>query len=615
MAQTTYIAGTVIQPAWLNDVDVLTYGAKAAASVVVNITALRLLSKLIITRAFTQGYYTSGDTGGAQYNYDSTDTTSPDDGGSVIVAADGGRWKLVRNAGITVRQFGAKGDGTTDDTASIQAAITYARSFSGVQSRLFWNYGVYKVTATLTFGTSQWVDFEPGVTVNAILDVNTPLFSCAAQTGLYLYGNGATLNGNRAAVTLTNNGNQTAFYLYGTKNFCIKNFVINNFGFDSITLTGDTTGSGACTNGTIDNCIVSSSGRNGVSIIHADTVTIQGGLYSASNGTPSGPWAGIDIEPNGNGQYVKNIQIHDVKTSSNNGAGIQVTPSQMSSTVGLECDVTVTGWRSTNDGLASTGSTGHAACKLVNGGGFTNEVLGQITFRDSTIEGPNAMGMSLFNWDALLAPRILLDNIQVINPNNNSASTGTPNQCGFVIYCDSAQTNSLLGKFVAINCKAQDNRVSPKMQVGFYLAADSGKTIQDIRITDFTAINYLSALKYPVKTDLLSAGTFVDVVVSYTNPKPVSAGTSITDPGFGGQRINFTAASSLTLPLAAKCKGLYYEVQADQAAGGSCFVIRSGSDVIKALGVSSVTSHTLQQGDIARYRSEGGTFWSVSAIS
>jgi len=69
------------------------------------------------------GYYAPGDGGGGLYVLDTCDTATADNGGTVIVAVDGGRWKLARTGALSVRQFGAKGDRTTDDRAAIQAAI------------------------------------------------------------------------------------------------------------------------------------------------------------------------------------------------------------------------------------------------------------------------------------------------------------------------------------------------------------------------------------------------------------------------------------------------------------------------------------------------------------
>lgn len=95
--------------------------------VVNTISALRLLVGARNQRATTLGYYARGDGGASQYYLDSSDTTSADNGGSVIVGADGSRWKLVISGVVNVLQFGARGDGSTNDDAAFQAALTYSK--------------------------------------------------------------------------------------------------------------------------------------------------------------------------------------------------------------------------------------------------------------------------------------------------------------------------------------------------------------------------------------------------------------------------------------------------------------------------------------------------------
>ncbi|MDR8395521.1 tail fiber domain-containing protein [Paraburkholderia sp. USG1] len=87
------------------------------------ISALKGLSHLTYTHAFVTGYYGAGDGGGGAYTYDSTDTVSADNGGTVIVASDGGRWKLSYTSTLAAAQFGAREDGATDDTAAVTAAL------------------------------------------------------------------------------------------------------------------------------------------------------------------------------------------------------------------------------------------------------------------------------------------------------------------------------------------------------------------------------------------------------------------------------------------------------------------------------------------------------------
>ncbi|WP_175812938.1 glycosyl hydrolase family 28-related protein [Burkholderia contaminans] len=91
--------------------------------VVDSIAALRATNHTFFSRAFVTGYYAPHDGGGGAYQYDPNDTSSADNGGTIIVASDGGRWKLQAIHTVTIRQFGAKGDGTTDDTAAIQAGL------------------------------------------------------------------------------------------------------------------------------------------------------------------------------------------------------------------------------------------------------------------------------------------------------------------------------------------------------------------------------------------------------------------------------------------------------------------------------------------------------------
>jgi hypothetical protein len=117
--------------------------------VVDNITGLKALDKTKYTRAFVTGYYAKGDGGGGAYYLDADDTTSADNGGSIIVATDGGRWKFVINNEWSVKQFGAKGDGVSDDTAFIQAAIN-ALPLKGGTVRI--PGGTYKLNTQITIG-------------------------------------------------------------------------------------------------------------------------------------------------------------------------------------------------------------------------------------------------------------------------------------------------------------------------------------------------------------------------------------------------------------------------------------------------------------------------------
>jgi len=131
--------------------------------VVESIAALRLLINSNPSKAaFVAGYYSPGDGGGGAYYLDAGDTTTADNGGSVIVAADGARWKLSQAGVVSVKQFGAKGDGVTDDTAAVQSACDAA-------GLLFVPAGTYLLSSRITVSDRPFMLYGGGKEVSVLL--------------------------------------------------------------------------------------------------------------------------------------------------------------------------------------------------------------------------------------------------------------------------------------------------------------------------------------------------------------------------------------------------------------------------------------------------------------
>ncbi|CAG7614866.1 hypothetical protein PAESOLCIP111_01755 [Paenibacillus solanacearum] len=94
---------------------------------------------------------------------DPADTATPDNTGLVLVAQSGMRLKRVYEGEISVRWFGARGDGQTDDTAAIQAAIRVCGERGGT---VYIPAGRYICSATIVVpsgvvlrgaGLDEWV--------------------------------------------------------------------------------------------------------------------------------------------------------------------------------------------------------------------------------------------------------------------------------------------------------------------------------------------------------------------------------------------------------------------------------------------------------------------------
>ncbi|WP_409345851.1 hypothetical protein [Paenibacillus sp. MBLB4367] len=118
------------------------------------IAALRAVSKSDYSAAIVYGYYAAGDCRQRVYYYDAADTTSSDNGGSVIVATDGGRWKIAGQRTWTCKMFGAKEDGT--DQATVLGVAIAAAQAANVP--LEWD-GNFSVSTLVVQGISghHWV--------------------------------------------------------------------------------------------------------------------------------------------------------------------------------------------------------------------------------------------------------------------------------------------------------------------------------------------------------------------------------------------------------------------------------------------------------------------------
>ena len=111
------------------------------------VSAMKLDTTLIDNDlVFTLGYRSIGDGGGATYRISTS--SDPEDGGSIFVLNNNKRALLVGDSkDIHVKQFGAYGDGTTNDEPYINNAITFLYNQDG--GRLHFDGSTYAISSSI----------------------------------------------------------------------------------------------------------------------------------------------------------------------------------------------------------------------------------------------------------------------------------------------------------------------------------------------------------------------------------------------------------------------------------------------------------------------------------
>lgn len=243
-------------------------------SFVASIAALKLVSGSVDGQVIQlNGYYAEGDGGGGEFFWNATSTTA--DNGGTIIAPTGvstGRWYRIFDNIYRPTMFGAKGDGSTDDTTAV------GNCFSACPA-----YGVIDFAGRNYMLTAPIARAAVGVTIrNGKIYLNNPssfsIYALVANDynifeNIYFLGTGAI--GTTVTVTFTVSvGGATS----GTLTSAIANatylFIFSNGDSRQATVTGGTSviWTGALTAGTV------------TTATYPGTPRYQGGIFGGDAG-------------------------------------------------------------------------------------------------------------------------------------------------------------------------------------------------------------------------------------------------------------------------------------------------------------------------------------------
>ena len=228
----------------------------------------------------------------------------------------------------TPEDFGAIGDGVTDDTEAINKALEHSNVLN-------MSAKTYLVSANPTTAVAITAH-------NKVINGNGATIKIKPVTGEYYQIIGAT--GSTSISNLTIFGERDEHI--GTSgewgkginlskcNYAhIENVTVKNCWGDGIYIGSDATETHdtGCNNVTITNCLIDNNRRNGISIIDCDNFVIDGCTISNTNGTS--PQTGVDIERNSNKQittgtiknctFIDNHFSHILQSNSSNDNSVE----------------------------------------------------------------------------------------------------------------------------------------------------------------------------------------------------------------------------------------------------------------------------------------------------
>ncbi|WLT30175.1 right-handed parallel beta-helix repeat-containing protein [Geothrix sp. PMB-07] len=213
--------------------------------------------------------------------------------------------------------YGAKGDGTTDDTAAIQKAVN---AVSGTGGTVLIPDGTYMINAVkqnssgIRLGSNMTLSLSAGAVLKAIPNSAGTYAIVAISFASKVNVVGGTLLGDRSAHSGTSGEWGMGLSINNSDQVVIQGVTAKECWGDGFYITD------LCSNVTLCNVTADHNRRQGLSVTSVNGLVVKNSVFKNTQGTA--PECGIDVEPNG-GQTCNNIHISECIFSGNAGGGIQ----------------------------------------------------------------------------------------------------------------------------------------------------------------------------------------------------------------------------------------------------------------------------------------------------
>ena len=226
---------------------------------------------------------------------------------------------------LSVKNYGAVGDGVRDDTASFQAAINALPSTGGTVQVPAGTY-LIDPTVNVRLRSSMHLQLDPNAILKAKPNAAERAYVLMAMQVNDVEISGGRIIGDRDAHLGTTGEWGHGIMLRGSNRVTVRDIHISNGWGDGISIGGAAQASGAvipCTDVAIHNIVSTNNRRQGLTIGCSRNVKVYDSEFSNSNGIE--PQCGIDIEPDINDlRTTDTVHIQNCLIRKNKGNGILV---------------------------------------------------------------------------------------------------------------------------------------------------------------------------------------------------------------------------------------------------------------------------------------------------
>ncbi|MBN2498658.1 MAG: right-handed parallel beta-helix repeat-containing protein [Deltaproteobacteria bacterium] len=206
---------------------------------------------------------------------------------------------------INVKSYGATGDGSTDDTEAIQAAVDSLAGSGGIVFVPTGTYMVQAVSNGISLGNHTTLWLTPGAMLKAIPNSSQSYAVVLVEdvTGVSIIG--GTIAGERDEHTGVDGQWGMGISIRSATNVLIEDVTIRDCWGDGIYVGFGSSNISA--NVKIRGVLVDHNRRQGLSIVSCSGCTVEASTFSGNAG--QAPQAGIDLEPNSDTGPVEDTRI------------------------------------------------------------------------------------------------------------------------------------------------------------------------------------------------------------------------------------------------------------------------------------------------------------------